>query len=71
MSEALNEYITRLAQNGIMGLGVFLYPFAFAIIKLFKLAKIYEAREQLDVLMILLTLISSMVARLNGTISVF
>lgn len=67
----MNEYVTRLVQTGILGLAIWLLPFLFIIIKLFSLYKREIEDKQLQILMILLSLIATMVAGCNGTINVF
>lgn len=67
----MNEYVTRLVQTGILGLVIWLLPFLFIIIKLFSLYKRENGDEQLQILMILLSLIATMVAGCNGTINIF
>ena len=71
IQDAMNEYVTRLAQTGIIGLAVFLIPFIFLIKKLFYLYRNTSGKEQFAILMILSTLISTMVAGCNGSINLF
>ena len=71
MGGALNEYVTRLAQCGIVGLSIFLFPFVWVILKLFHLYKKSENGTQIDVLLVLFTLISCLVAGCNLSINEF
>ena len=66
----MNEYVTRLAQTGIIGLSLFLFPFIWIIVKLFDLYKRCKNEKQIDVLLILLSLIGSLVAGCNGSVTV-
>lgn len=68
---AMNEYVTRLAQNGIIGLGVFLFPFCWVGIKLLKTYKNSDGNKQIDILMILFAIISSLVAGCNLSLNEF
>ena len=69
VNDAMNEYVTRIAQNGVLGLSIFLFPFILVIVKLFKLVRYYKGNKQLDVLLILFTLINCMVAGCNGSLN--
>lgn len=69
MGDAMNEYITRLSQTGIVGLSTFLFPFIWIIVKLFDLYKRCKNEKQINVLLILFALISSMVAGCNGNVN--
>lgn len=70
IGSAMNEYVTRLAQTGIIGLSLFLFPFIWIIVKLFDLYKRCKNEKQIDVLLILLSLIGSLVAGCNGSVTV-
>lgn len=70
MGDAMNEYITRLSQTGIVGLSAFLFPFIWIIVKLFDLYKQCKNEKQIDILLILFALISSMVAGCNGSMNI-
>lgn len=61
--DAMNEYVTRLAQRGIVGLTVFIAPFFFIIYKLSR-----KKEYQLERLCLTFVLISSLVAACNGNI---
>lgn len=67
---ALNEYITRLAQNGIIGLSVFMFPFLFILVKLLKLLKESKEDLQLNILFIIFVMISLLVAGCNSNLNV-
>ena len=64
LGDAMNEYVTRLAQKGLVGLVVFLTPFCFIIYRLFKM-KGYS----LERFCLIFVLISSLVAACNGSIN--
>ena len=70
IGSAMNEYVTRLAQTGIVGLSVFLFPFIWVMKELFSLYKQCENNKQIDILLILFSLISSLVAGCNGSVTV-
>lgn len=69
LSDAMNEYITRLAQNGILGLIVFLFPFIYYFYKVLKMFK-YKINFESDFLLLFIILISSLVAASNGSVTV-
>jgi O-antigen ligase len=70
VDNAFNEYVTRLSQTGILGLSVFLFPFIWVLVKLFDMYKQNEKDKQIDVLLILFALTSSLVAGCNGSVTV-
>lgn len=70
IGSAFNEYVARLSQTGIVGLSVFLLPFIWIIVKLFGLYKHCENDKQIDILLILFSLLSSLVAGCNGSVTV-
>lgn len=70
MGNAMNEYVTRLSQTGIVGLSVFLFPFIWVIVKLFGLYKQCKNDKQIDILLVLFSLISSLVVGCNGSLNV-
>lgn len=63
---AMNEYVGRFAQTGLIGLGMFLLPFIFVIYCLFKL---YVKQKCFDSFFLLFALISSLVVAMNGSIT--
>lgn len=70
MGNAMNEYVTRLAQTGILGLSIFLLPFIWITVKLFGLYKRSKNDKQIDILLILFSLLSSLVSGCNGSVTV-
>lgn len=68
LGTALNEYITRLAQNGILGLIVFLFPFAYCFFQMLKIIYYKPSDDNLWLLFILL--ISSLLAANNTSINI-
>lgn len=63
LGDAMNEYVTRLAQRGIVGLTIFLAPFIYILYKLFK-----KKEYPLERLCLIFVIISSLVAACNGSI---
>lgn len=68
LPDALNEYVARLSQSGILGLIVFMIPFIWVILKLLVRLRRQAAEEDL---LILLSLISLLVSGCNGSLSTF
>lgn len=66
---AMNEYVSQFAQHGIVGLLVFIFPFFFIVLKLFKKIRVTTGTEQLDTIAVTLSLIGSAVAGCNGSLS--
>lgn len=64
--DAMNEYITRLSNRGIVGLLVFLLPFIYIILRLYKLK---DSKYKLETLTLIIMIISSLVAGCNGSIN--
>ncbi len=64
--DAMNEYITRLSNRGMVGLLVFLLPFIYIILRLYKLK---DSKYKLETLTLIIMLISSLVAGCNGSIN--
>ncbi|HJI09563.1 MAG TPA: O-antigen ligase family protein [Phascolarctobacterium faecium] len=71
INSAFNEYITIMAQTGILGLSIFIFPFIWLVVNLFDLYKKQEYERQLDVLLILFALISLLASGINTSITVF
>lgn len=63
--DAMNEFITRLAQTGIIGLITFLTPFAFI---LYKLQKTVNNKSVINQLLFMI-IVSLLVASCNGSIN--
>ena len=63
---AMNEYVSRFSNSGLLGLGVFLFPFGFALLKL--LGK-WRCDRNVEAMFIAFALISSLVAGCNGDLS--
>ncbi len=61
--DAMNEYVTRLSQRGLVGLFVFLFPFLYIIYKLYR-----EKGYPLERLCLIFVLITCLVAACNGSI---
>lgn len=66
---AMNEYVTRFAQYGLVGLILFLIPPFFVLAKLLKKLK-YTSREEKDsIFAVVLALIGTLVAGCNGSLT--
>ena len=70
MNSTLNEYVNRLAKNGIIGLLVFLIPFIYVCSKL-AFAIRQSQKYKSEALFILLILTSLIVAGCNDSINMF
>lgn len=68
---AMNEYVGRFAETGIIGLIAFLYPFFYILYKLFKVLKHNSNAIQIKILLLLTSLIGVMVAGMNGSLNIF
>ena len=66
--DALNEYVSKFAQYGIIGLITFLLPLFYIFLKLLRKLKQTTGYDQLDTLAITLSLIGSAVAGCNGSL---
>ena len=64
---AMNEYVERFAETGILGLGIFLFPFLYSLKKLFFL---YFKNRALNIFLLLIILISSLVSGCNLQLNV-
>lgn len=67
IGSAMNEFITRLAQNGVVGLSVYLCPFIIAI---YKLLRIGIKEKNIDAKMLAVILISILVSGCNGSVNI-
>lgn len=68
---AMNEYVGRFAETGIIGLIAFLCPFFYILYKLFKALKHSPNAIQIKILLLLTSLIGVMVAGMNGSLNIF
>ena len=66
MPDAMNEFVSRFSSTGILGLGTFLFPFAYVLLRLLKK---WVIRKDLTAMMMMLALISSMIAGCNGSLN--
>lgn len=64
-SDAMNEFITRLSQTGVLGLLVFLTPFMLIVYKLQK----FSGDELIMKQMLCVILLSSLIAGCNGSVN--
>lgn len=67
LSDAMNEFVTRLSQTGIIGLLVYLLPFTIAIYNLIKIG-IREKNDNAKMLAVIL--VSALVSGCNGSVNV-
>lgn len=67
--DAMNEYVSKFAQYGIIGLLTFLLPLFFILLQLLRKLKRATGDEQLDTLAVTLSLIGSAVAGCNGSLT--
>lgn len=68
--DAMNEYVSRFAANGIIGLIAFVFPFLFAVFKLIQKLRATTGNVQLKILLTLISLIGSAVAGCNGSLTI-
>lgn len=67
---AMNEYVGRFAETGIIGLIAFLCPFFYILYKLFKTLKPSSYYSN-KILLLLTSLVGVMVAGMNGSLNIF
>lgn len=67
--DAMNEYVSRFANNGIIGLITFILPFVYIIFNLLKCFKRSKGMEQLKIMIVGISLIGSAVAGCNGSLT--
>ncbi len=67
--DAMNEYISRFAENGVLGLLIFIFPFIYVCIKLLKILRITQGFDQIKVLVTMISLIGSAIAGCNGSLT--
>ena len=63
---AFNEYVDRFSNSGILGLGVFLFPFLYVMFHLFRKMRMGST----EALVMLMALISSLAAGCNNSVTV-
>lgn len=68
---AMNEYFTRLVQNGLIGLAVHIFPFTVVIYRMLRCCRENTFKYRMEFVCVLTALISSLVAGFNGSINVF
>lgn len=66
--DAMNEYILRFAQNGLLGLLVYVFPFIYVFIRLLKILWVTRDENQTKVLVTMVSLTRSAVAGGNGSL---
>ncbi len=64
---ALNEYVNRFMNTGILGLGVFLFPFLYVWFLLFKQMR----KDSTEALALILLLVSALASGCNNNIDIF
>lgn len=66
---AMNEYVSRFANNGIIGLIAYIVPLIYAALSLLKCFKRLRGIEQIKIIVTEISLIGSAVAGCNGSLS--
>ncbi|MCH3951210.1 MAG: O-antigen ligase family protein [Acidaminococcus sp.] len=67
---AQNEYVSRFAENGLIGLSIFFVPFLYGIWILIINLRSSGGQRRIQILGVLLSLIGSIVAACNGSINI-
>lgn len=71
LSDALNEYITRLAQTGIIGTLLFLGPFLYVLCKAILIYKVSLGENGFDGLFLISSTISCLASGCNLSLNIF
>lgn len=66
---AMNEYVSRFAYNGILGLITYTFPFIYVLLRLIKRFRVSGKEEQIKVMIVAISLIGSAVAGCNGSLT--
>ena len=66
---AMNEYVSRFANNGIIGLIAYILPLIYVALRLLKCFKCSGGIEQIKIMITGISLIGSAVAGCNGSLS--
>lgn len=66
---AMNEYVSRFANNGIIGLIAYIVPLIYAVLSLFKCFKRSRGIEQIKIMVTGISLIGSAAAGCNGSLA--
>lgn len=69
--DAMNEYVTRFAVNGVVGLIVYMFPFFYIVSKLIKTIKKVDKEKQLYIMFVLMGIIGTVIAGCNGSLNAF
>ncbi len=67
--DAMNEYVSRFAQNGLLGLLVYVFPFIYVFIRLLKILRVTRDENQTKVLVTMISLTGSAVVGGNGSLT--
>lgn len=67
--DGMNEYVSRFAEYGFLGLLIFLFPAGYALVVLLKKIKYTHGDEQRKIYTIWLSLIGTLVAGCNGSLN--
>ena len=67
--DAMNEYVSKFAQNGLLGLLVYVFPFIYVFIRLLKILRVTRDKTQIKVLITMISLTGSAVAGGNGSLT--
>lgn len=66
---AMNEYVSKFAQNGILGLLVYVFPLIFVFIRLLKILRVAQGETQVKVLVSMISLMGSAIVGGNGSLT--
>ena len=64
--DAMNEFVTRFSNNGLVGFIIFFFPFAYVV---FNLLKQWYKQKKLIAMFMSMALLSSLVAGCNGSVN--
>lgn len=67
---AMNEYVTRLATQGLVGLFIYIFPFIYAINKLLKMLRNRNIKDEVMLIGATLAFISTWISGLNGSLTI-
>ena len=67
---AMNDYLTRLMEQGIIGSIIFIMPFIIALYRLFCNRRNLNEGDQIKLSVTLLTLLGCLISNINGSSTV-
>lgn len=68
--DGMNEYVTRLANTGIVGTLLYLFPFFYVLLRWIQKIKKVKGIQQVQILGMGLSLIGSLVVACNGSLTI-